>query len=649
MSTSHVPLIDLTGICRSYRSGDVVTRALRGVELSIYSGEFVAIVGASGSGKSTLMNIIGLIDRPTQGIYRFAGQDVAGLDRDGLAALRRNSFGFIFQQYHLISTVSALGNVEMPAVHAGAPRAYRHRRASALLARLGLATRMFNRPSQLSGGQQQRVSIARSLMNGGAVILADEPTGALDSKSGTEVLGILKELAGAGHTIILITHDSNVAAAAERIIRIEDGLIASDSGRDAGRVPRSSVAVAAWHTNGTSPPLWAWLEEAARSAFAALAVNPVRTALTLSGIVIGVASVVAMMAIGRGAQASFMERASAIGTNWLVVSRAGESAVTSMPLTLADAEAIKDLANVSGSMPALWEAGILRHANTDMNAEVIATTAEFRTVHNWDTAKGMFFTKEDEVSGNAVMLLGATLALKLFPNIADPSGSHVLVNNIPFLVTGVLESKGLSEKGTDRDNNVVMPLRTAAMRLYGKDELSEIVVSIADMSRLQQTKDAIKSLLIRRHGREDFWLHDAASAFRKAEDERRSSNLLLGAIAAISMLVGGIGIMNIMLITVAERTREIGVRAAIGARTADILGQFLTEAIVLSAIGGVFGLLLGVLIGIAAATLFGMTVIFSITAAIGAVTGAVVMGTLFGFMPAFRAARLDPVVALSSQ
>jgi macrolide transport system ATP-binding/permease protein len=201
----------------------------------------------------------------------------------------------------------------------------------------------------------------------------------------------------------------------------------------------------------------------------------------------------------------------------------------------------------------------------------------------------------------------------------------------------------------DRDNNVVMPLRTAAMRLYGKDELSEIVVSIADMSRLQQTKDAIESLLIRRHGREDFWLHDAASAFRKAEDERRSSNLLLGAIAAISMLVGGIGIMNIMLITVAERTREIGVRAAIGARTADILGQFLTEAIVLSAIGGVFGLLLGVLIGIAAATLFGMTVIFSITAAIGAVTGAVVMGTLFGFMPAFRAARLDPVVALSSQ
>jgi macrolide transport system ATP-binding/permease protein len=508
---------------------------------------------------------------------------------------------------------------------------------------------MANRPSQLSGGQQQRVSIARALMNGGAVILADEPTGALDTRSGTEVLAILRELADGGHTIILITHDAKVAAAAERIIRIEDGLIVSDSGRDAARVSSSSIAVAAWRANGASPPLWTWLEEAARFAFAALAVNPVRTALTLSGIVIGVASVVAMMAIGRGAQASFMERASAIGTNWVVVSRAGESAVTSVPMTSADAEAIKDLANVSGSMPAVWEAGTLRHGNTDINAEVIATTAEFRTVHNWDAAKGAFFTKEDEISGNAVMLLGATLASKLFPDIADPSGNHILVNNIPFLVTGVLESKGLSERGTDRDNNAVLPLRTGAMRLYGKDDVTEIVVSIADMSRLQQTKDAIKALLIRRHGREDFWLHDAASAFRKAEEERRSTNLLLGAIAAISMLVGGIGIMNIMLITVAERTREIGIRTAIGARTADIMGQFLTEAIVLSAIGGVVGLLLGALVGTVAATLFGMTVIFSITMAVSALLGAVVMGTLFGFMPAFRAARLDPVMALSGQ
>ncbi len=641
------PLIALKGICRSYRSGDVVTHALRGVDLSIHAGEFVAIVGASGSGKSTLMNIIGLIDRPTQGIYRFTGQDVAGLDRDGLAGLRRNSFGFIFQHYHLISTVSALGNVEMPAVHAGAPRAYRHRRAAALLARLGLATRITNRPSQLSGGQQQRVSIARALMNGGNVILADEPTGALDSKSGVEVLAILKELAEAGHTIILITHDPKVAAAANRTIRIEDGLIVSDSGRDVHSLLPSLPINAGQGMIGAAPPLWTWLEEAARSAFAALAVNPVRTALTLSGIVIGVASVVAMMAIGRGAQVSYMERASAIGTNWVVVGRSGESAASSLPLTPADAEALKDVPNVSGSMPAMWEKATVQSGNVDMTLDVVGTTAEFRTVYNWDTVRGAFFTESDERTGSAVMLLGTTAAAKLFPDVDDPSGRMALANGVPFLIAGVLAPKGLSERGGDRDNRVVVPLNTAGMRLYGRDDLSEIVISIADMSRFEETKNAIKALLVQRHGREDFYIHDSASAFQKAEEERRSNNLLLGAIAAISMLVGGIGIMNIMLITVAERTREIGIRTAIGARTADILGQFLTEAIVLSAIGGVVGLLFGGLIGISAALLFDMTVIFSPTVAVSALMGAVAMGTLFGFAPALRAARLTPVEALA--
>jgi macrolide transport system ATP-binding/permease protein len=641
------PLIELTSICRSYRSGDVVTHALRGVDLSIHAGEFVAIVGASGSGKSTLMNVIGLIDQPTRGGYRFAGENVAALDRDDLASLRRNAFGFIFQHYHLIPTVSALGNVEMPAVHAGAPRAYRHRRAAALLARLGLAARTNNRPSQLSGGQQQRVSIARELMNGGSVILADEPTGALDSKSCTEVLAILKELATAGHTIILITHDPNVASAADRIVRIEDGLIASDSGRDVHSFLPSIPSNVARSGNGSAPPFWSWLEEAARSAFAALAVNPVRTALTLSGIVIGVASVVAMMAIGKGAQVSYLERASAIGTNWVVVGRAGESAASSLPLTPADAEALKDVPNVSGAMPAMWEKATFQSGNVDLTLDVVGTTAEFRTVHNWDTVRGAFFTEGDERAGSAVMLLGTTAAAKLFPDVDDPSGRMALANGVPFLIAGMLASKGISERGRDRDNRVVVPLHTAGMRLYGRDDLSEIVVSIADMSRFQETKDAIKALLIRRHGREDFYIYDSAAAFQKAEEERHSNNVLLGAIAAISMLVGGIGIMNIMLITVAERTREIGIRTAIGARTADIMGQFLTESIVLSVIGGVVGLLFGGLIGVGAALLFDMTVIFSPTVTVSALMGAVAMGALFGFMPAFRAARLTPVEALA--
>ena len=642
------PLIELAGIHRAYRTGDVLTHVLRGVDLTIRAGEFVAIVGASGSGKSTLMNILGLIDRPSRGSYRFAGRDVAALSRDDRARLRRDGFGFVFQQYHLIPSVTALGNVEVPAIHAGAPRAYRRRRAEGLLRRLGLGERFLNRPAQLSGGQQQRVSIARALMNGGAVILADEPTGALDRESGAEVMALLGGLADQGHTVILITHDPKVAAAARRVIEIEDGRIVSDSG--AAPVPPAPLTVPALgRGRAGEPSFWSALAEAAGSALGALGANPVRTALTLSGIVIGVASVIAMLAIGRGAQADYVARASAIGTNWIVVGRIGESRATSQPLTPADAEALRELPNVTGAMPGLWEQATFRHDAIDVSAEVIGTTTDFRIVHGWDAARGAFFTEEDEAAGNPVVLLGSTVAGKLFPDRPDPSGAFILVNHAPFLVIGVLESKGFTETGEDLDDRVVMPLRAAATRLYGKDEVTIIVAALDDMTRLEETKAAIKATMTARHGREDFWIGDAAASFQKAEEDRAAMNLLLGAVAAISMLVGGIGVMNIMLITVRERTKEIGIRAATGARMLDILRQFLTEAVILSVIGGLAGLALGAAIGAGAALIFDMTVIFSLTTAALALAGAAAMGVIFGFMPALRAARLDPVAALASE
>lgn len=612
--------------------------------MDIHAGEFVAIVGTSGSGKSTLMNILGLLDRPTAGCYHLAGQDVAQLGRDAQAGLRNRLFGFVFQQYNLIPTLSALENVALPASHGGASRAARQARAAALLQRLGLGHRLHARPAQMSGGQQQRVSIARALMNGGAVILADEPTGALDAESGRQVMRLLTGLAEQGHTVILITHDNDIAARAGRVIRISEGQITADSGPSA---PARTVPAlpAARHRRAAFLPA---LREAARAALAAIAASPVRTALTLSGIVIGVASVVAMLAIGRGAQEEFIARASAIGTNWVVISADQDSRMPRRPLLPEDARALKGLPNVAGVMPGRWEQAAVSAGPLSIDTDVLGTDGDFRVVHDWDVARGGFFTAQDERAGSPVLLLGATVARMLFPDGRDPTGEFVMVNMAPFLVGGVLQAKGLDDEGGDRDKLVVMPLASLESRVYGPDELSVVVVALHSMARLAETNALLRAVMIQRHGGEDFWLTDAAGAFQQAEAERAAQNLLLGAIAAISIFVGGIGVMNIMFITVRERTREIGIRAATGASVRDILTQFLTEAVVLSALGGLAGLALAGGVGAVAAWGFGMPVVFSVTVGLGALAGATLMGAGFGLVPAIRAARLSPVEALAS-
>lgn len=644
--TDQAPLIRIRGLHRVFGEGDARAHVLRGIDLDIRAGEFVAIIGTSGSGKSTLMNILGLLDRPSAGSYHLAGQDVARLSRDAQAGLRNRLFGFVFQQYNLIPTLSALENVALPASHAGAPRASRRARAAALLRSLGLGGHLSARPTQMSGGQQQRVSIARAMMNGGSVILADEPTGALDTESARDVMRLLSDLAAKGHTVILITHDSDVAARAARVIRIGEGRILGDSG---ARIVAEQTKQPLPDTAARRPAPLATLREAVRSALAAIGASPVRTVLTLSGIVIGVASVVAMLAIGRGAQEDYIRRASAIGTNWVVVSSDQDTRMPRMPLTLEDAVALKGLPNVAGVMPGRWEQASIRAGNFSTNTDIIGTDRDFRTVHGWDVARGSFFTESDERGGSPVLLLGHTVAKALFPGGEDPTGEFVLVNMSPFLVGGVLESKGLSENGYDRDRVVAMPLRSLENRLYGPGELSVIVVALQDMSRLAASNDLLREVMTDRHGAEDFWLSDAAGAFREAEAERASQNLLLGAIAAISIFVGGIGVMNIMFITVRERTREIGIRTATGASMRDILVQFMTEAVVLSALGGIAGLVVAAGVGTVAASGFGMPVVFSVTLGLGALLAATAMGAIFGLVPAIRAARLSPVEALASQ
>ncbi|WP_104902822.1 MULTISPECIES: MacB family efflux pump subunit [unclassified Pseudomonas] len=653
------PLIELKHIRKSYGGGDSPqVDVLRGVDLSIHAGEFVAIVGASGSGKSTLMNILGCLDRPTAGDYLFAGENVAHLDSDALAWLRREAFGFVFQGYHLIPSASAQENVEMPAIYAGISAAERHARARALLTRLGLADRTGNRPHQLSGGQQQRVSIARALMNGGHIILADEPTGALDSHSGAEVMRLLDELASQGHVVILITHDRDVAARANRIIEIRDGLIISDSADSPRHRPASAdsatlqavdlrqrLAEGAEH-NGA----WkAELLDAVQAAWRVMWINRFRTALTLLGIIIGVASVVVMLAVGEGSKRQVMAQMGAFGSNILYLSGSSPNPRTPLGIvTLNDVAALATLPQIKRIMPVNGSDAGIRYGNLDYLAYVGGNDVNFPQIFNWPVVEGSYFTEADERAGATVAVIGHRIREKLFKQVS-PIGQYILIENVPFQVIGVLAEKGSSSGNKDSDDRVAIPYTAASVRLFGTYNPEYVVIAAADARKVREAEHAIDQLMLRLHnGKRDYQLTNNAAMIQAEARTQNTLSLMLGSIAAISLLVGGIGVMNIMLMTVRERTREIGIRMATGARQRDILRQFLTEALMLSVVGGLCGIGLALLVG-GVLMLAKVAVQFSLVAVLGAFGCALVTGVVFGFMPARKAARLDPVKALTSE
>lgn len=654
------PLIELKNIRKSYGGGDSPqVDVLRGIDLAIHAGEFVAIVGASGSGKSTLMNILGCLDRPTQGEYLFAGENVAHLGSDELAWLRREAFGFVFQGYHLIASGSAQENVEMPAIYAGISAAERHARAHALLTRLGLAERTGNRPHQLSGGQQQRVSIARALMNGGHIILADEPTGALDSHSGAEVMTLLDELASQGHVVILITHDREVAARANRIIEIRDGLIISDSAQSDTHVPappgqnalqavdlRQRLADGAEH-NGA----WkAELLDAVLAAWRVMWINRFRTALTLLGIIIGVASVVVMLAVGEGSKRQVMAQMGAFGSNILYLSGSSPNPRTPLGIvSLDDVAALAALPQVKRIMPVNGSEAGVRFGNVDYMAYVGGNDTNFPDIFNWPVVEGSYFTAADERAAATVAVIGHRVREKLFQGRVNPIGQYILIENVPFQVIGVLAEKGASSGNKDSDNRIAIPYTAASVRLFGSYNPEYVVIAAADARKVRATEVAIDQLMQKLHnGKRDYELTNNAAMIQAEAHTQNTLSLMLGSIAAISLLVGGIGVMNIMLMTVRERTREIGIRMATGARQRDILRQFLTEAVMLSVVGGLCGVALALLVG-GVLVLAKVAVQFSLVAVLGAFACALVTGVVFGFMPARKAARLDPVKALSRE
>lgn len=715
-------LIELREVRKRFGGHDGVPEVeiLHGIGLRIQAGEYVAIVGASGSGKTTLMNILGCLDRPSSGEYLFQGEAVSGLDDDALAALRREVFGFVFQGYHLIGTSSALDNVAMPARYAGVGEQARHERAAALLSRLGLEERLRYLPHQLSGGQQQRVSIARALVNGGRVILADEPTGALDSTSGEQVMQQLDELAAAGHTVILITHDPAVAARARRIISMADGRIVGDVTAPVdGKVhplPETGWAVAndslpvrhadapvqhadapvrkdgapyaeapaempadtpteapadlpplrgrgqepapAGHPAQDLPvlrgrgrlPLLADLPEILRSAWRVMRLNRLRTGLTLLGIIIGVASVIVMLAVGQGSQEKVLAEMQTFGLRTIYIFREWLSDTQqARPLSMADVAAVQQVPNVEQASPVIDQNGIIvRHGNRTLRTNLSATTRHFAQALNWPVSQGTLLETEDEHDLRKVVLLGERVRQALFGAHGQAVGQEILVGNVPFRVIGVMAPKPAPFPEDDVNNQVIVPVGAAAVRLVGSMELSRINVVIRDMRHAAETEAAIVKTLTARHGRKDFSILNQAQAVQQLAQANRTLTLMLGLIAAISLLVGGIGVMNVMLMTVRERTREIGIRMATGARQADILRQFLVEAMLLTGIGGTVGVSGGLLIGLGLKAL-GIPMAFSPLAAAMAFGCAVATGMIFGFMPARQAARLDPVRALAGE
>ncbi len=655
MNVAHrEPLIELVDVHKVYGGSDSTPiEVLKGISLTIRAGEFVAIMGQSGSGKSTLMNILGLLDRPTGGEYRLDGRDVAHLGHDELAQLRREVFGFVFQQYNLIPTITAAENVAVPAAYAGVGLRDRLRKANALLERLGLADRTGHRPNQLSGGQQQRVSIARALINGGRVVLADEPTGALDSQSGEQVIALLRELAAEGHTVILITHDPGVASVAHRIIAIKDGAVVSDT--QTGTQPRyetEACAAGAPLTRAPEPTsvLLSDMREAVRSGGRALLAASFRTALTLTGIIVGVASIIALLAIGEGAKEAVLAQIAVFGANRLYVSPGGESSRgPGGRLLESDVELLRDLPNVAMAMPYLYGNVTVRAGNVDHSTTAVAVTTDFPVILHWPMQSGVFFTKDDELAMATVAVIGSKLAGRMFPDGTDPIRQWILVDNVPFQVIGVLTSKGALSGDADDDDTVTMPFSTGSLRVLGKRELSWISVLIDDLARAKETEAAITAKLEAAHNTRDFRIYNLAATVETANETQNTFKFLLGCTAAISLFVGGIGVMNVMLMTVTERTREIGIRIATGARTRDIVRQFLTEAVMVAGAGGIVGGLAGVATGFVAAYAFGMPVIFSATVIIASVACAVATGLVFGLLPALRAARLEPVAALARE
>lgn len=652
---ADAPLMQVKGLIREFIAGEQTIRVLHDIDLTINKGEMVAIIGQSGSGKSTLMNILGCLDQASAGEYKIYGQSVSRLDADELAKLRREHFGFIFQRYHLLGDISARDNVAVPAVYAGMDGRARSERAEKLLTDLGLGDKLNNRPNQLSGGQQQRVSVARALMNGGDVILADEPTGALDSKSGEDVMAILHDLNAQGHTIIMVTHDPNLAAQAERVIELKDGYVIADYKNDNYKqVQAQPEPVLENNRKSAFSSFIDRLFEAFKMSLLAMRAHKMRTLLTMLGIIIGIASVVSVVGLGKGSQEQILANISSLGTNTITV-------IDGYPwgdprrsygddnLTPEDAQAVADQPYVVSVSPQLDNNTSVRYRNVQEAANVSGVGKDYLSVTGETLIQGQGFDEQSILRRTQDIIIDDNAKQTFFPNVANPIGEVVLIGSVPGRVIGVLAPNDGGFGGQVDSPTLYMPYTTMMSRIKGTPNIERFVALIDDSISSSAAESAISTLIEGRHGTDDFRIRNSDSIRQTIESTTTAMTLLISSIAIISLVVGGIGVMNIMLVSVTERTNEIGVRMAVGARQSDILQQFLIEAILVCILGGLLGIGLAFAIGELINRVGGESfkVIYSPTSIIAAFVCSTLIGVVFGFLPARNAAKLDPVEALS--